>query len=163
MPKFDEWRKSDCTKGMTGGEYEEFMRIHEPEYTIDKHVKTKYLFVKCRITFLGGGSKEQDLNDNYVFALRGYEQMSERFDCYFDHTQNSYEEPYFFRYRFNKVGDSVECVLGRRFTNEHTELQDDVAYYIGLPPSAFDSSIGFNYKKMYGELYFAISDLPKEK
>ena len=163
-PKYAEFRKSDYDdpKGMTDEEAERFEQEHKAEYTKTKKLRAKYLFVKCRITFLGG-SKEQDLNDNYVFALRGYEQMGARFDCYFDHTQNSYEEPYFFRYRFNKVGDSVECVLGRRFTNEHTELQDDVAYYIGLPPSAFDSSIGFNYKKMYGELYFAISDLPKEK
>ena len=97
-------------------------------------------------------------------VLRGDEQMGcALFNCYFEHTQNSSERPYFFSYRFNKVGDSVECVMGSRITNEYTELQDDAAYYIGLPPGEFESSIGFNYKNMYGELYFALGDLPKEK
>ena len=67
-PKFDEWRKSDCLKGMTEGKYEEFMRIHEPEYTIDKHVKTKYLFVKCRITYIGGGRKKVPMDDSICFS-----------------------------------------------------------------------------------------------
>ena len=87
-PKFDEWRKSDCSKGMTEGEYEEFMRIHEPEYTIDKHVKTKYLFVKCRITYIGGGRKKVPMDDFNLFFMCGNDYRgSGDIDCYFDHPQ----------------------------------------------------------------------------
>lgn len=165
-PKYAEFRNSvyDDPKGMTCEEAERFEREHEAEYTKTKKIRAKYLFVRCRITYLGGGPKEQELNHAYVFTLRGDEQMGcALFNCYFEHTQNSSERPYFFSYRFNKVGDSVECVMGSRITNEYTELQDDAAYYIGLPPGEFESSIGFNYKNMYGELYFPISELPKEK
>lgn len=165
-PEYAEYINSDYDdpKGMTNEEAEKFEREHEAEYTKTKKLRAKYLFVRCRITYLGGGPREQEVTDLDVFSIRGAEQIgSDIFDCYFDHTQNSTEKECFFKYRFNKVGDSVECVMGSRLTNDYTELQDDAAYYIGLPPSAFDSSIGFNYKNMYGELYFAISDLPKEK
>lgn len=165
-PKYAEFRNSeyDDPKGMTCEEAERFVREHEAEYTKTKKLRAKYLFVKCRITYLGGGPKEQFLNNSWIFTMRGGDQYGcALFNCYFEHTQNSSERPYFFSYRFNKVGDSVECVMGSRITNEYTELQDDAAYYIGLPPGAFGSSIGFNYKNMYGELYFPISELPKEK
>lgn len=164
-PKYAEFRNSeyDDPKGMTCEEAERFVREHEAEYTKTKKLRAKYLFVKCRITYLGGGPKEQFLNNSWIFTMRGGDQYGGAlFDCYFEHAQNSSERPYFFSYRFNKVGDSVECVMGSRITNEYTELQDDAAYYIGLPPGAFESSTGFNYKNMYGELYFALGDLPKE-
>lgn len=165
-PKYAEFRNSeyDDPKGMTCEEAERFEREHEAEYTKTKKLRAKYLFVKCRITYLGGGPKEQFLNESWIFTMRGGDQYGGAlFDCYFEHAQNSSERPYFFSYRFNKVGDSVECVMGSRITNEYTELQDDAAYYIGLPPGAFESSIGFNFKNMNGELYFPISELPKEK
>ena len=165
-PKYAEFRNSeyDDPKGMTCEEAERFVREHEAEYTKTKKLRAKYLFVKCRITYLGGGPKEQFLNESWIFTMRGGDRYGGAlFDCYFEHAQNSSERPYFFSYRFNKVGDSVECVMGSRITNEYTELQDDAAYYIGLPPGAFESSTGFNYKNMYGGLYFALGDLPKEK
>jgi len=164
-PKYAEYINSDYDdpKGMTNEEAVKFMREHEAEYTKTKKIRAKYLFVRCRITYLGGGPKEQELNESWIFTMRGGDQYGGAlFDCYFEHAQNSSERPYFFSYRFNKVGDSVECVMGSRITNEYTELQDDAAYYIGLPPGVFESSTGFNYKNMYGELYFALGDLPKE-
>lgn len=166
-PEYAEYINSDYDdpKGMTHEEAEKFEQEHRAEYTKTKKLKANFLFVKCRITYLGGGPKVCRLNDFYVFAMRDNEENSREFiNCYIELPQNknSAVSPYDFKYRFNKVGDSVECVIGSRITNENEDMVDDTACYIGLPPSAFESSTGFNYKNMYGGLYFALGDLPKE-
>ena len=163
-PKFDEWRKSDCSKGMTEGEYEEFMRIHEPEYTIDKHVKTKYLFVKCRITYIGGGRKKVPMDDFNLFFMcgndyRGYGDI----DCYFDHPQPALWEDGrtcdFFWYRFDKVGDSLECVLGFRLIGDDIDLSQEYIYYVGFQPSVTYDNAQFN--PAIDKRCVALNDLPQ--
>ena len=115
-PKFDESRKSNGEKGMNWDEQESFIREHEAEYTKDKHLKTKYLFFRCRITYIGGERKEEWLDNISVFAMRGNSIVGEgNFFCYFDHSQHIDGEERkneYFVYRFDKVGDSIECILG---------------------------------------------------
>ena len=152
-PKFDEWRKSDCSKGMTEGEYEEFMRIHEPEYTVDKHIKTKYLFVRCRITYTGAGRDTAWLAQPHVFAMQGDSRAlmlsAGASYCYFDHPQKALWEDGnredFFWYKFEKEGDSLECILGIRLRGDRgVDLSKDNSYYIGFEPNGSDDEDNFN-------------------
>lgn len=152
-PKFDEWRKSDCSKGMTEGEYEEFMRIHEPEYTVDKHIKTKYLFVRCRITYTGAGRDTAWLAQPHVFAMQGDSRAlmlsAGASYCYFDHPQKALWEDGnredFFWYKFEKEGESLECILGIRLRGDRgVDLSKDNSYYIGFEPVGSDDEDNFN-------------------
>ena len=152
-PKFDEWRKSDCSKGMTEGEYEEFMRIHEPEYTVDKHIKTKYLFVRCRITCTGAGRDTAWLAQPHVFAMQGDSRAlmlsAGASYCYFDHPQKALWEDGnredFFWYKFEKEGESLECILGIRLRGDRgVDLSKDNSYYIGFEPVGSDDEDNFN-------------------
>ena len=166
-PKFDEWRKSDCSKGMTPAEAEEFMRIHEPEYTIDKHIKSKYLFVRCRITYMGNGRKKEFLSLFDVFAMRGNERIGPVNEfCYFDHPQPALWEDGragdFFWYRFDRVGDSLECVLGCRLRGEYFDLSEENKYYIGFQSVSVNSE-NDQVNPVHDKRFVALSDMPKEE
>ena len=169
-PKFDEWRKSDCSKGMTEGEYEEFMRIHEPEYTVDKHIKTKYLFVRCRITYTGAGRDIAWLAQPHVFAMQGDSSAlmlsAGASYCYFDHPQKALWEDGnredFFWYKFEKEGDSLECILGIRLRGDRgVDLSKDNSYYIGFEPKGSDDEDNFN--PAIDARCVSLNDMPREK
>jgi hypothetical protein len=166
-PKFDEYRESNHTKGMTEVEYKEFMRIHEPEYTIDKHVKTKYYFIRCRITYIGGGINES--NEKWVstfdFLVMNRNKMvgANNPTCYFDHPQNTKgeeRENHFFVYRFEKVGDSIECIVGGRLRDDLDCFSEATAYYVGFLPMLSKDEDQFN--PAIDVRCVALNDMPKE-
>ena len=164
-PKFDEYRKSYCEKGMTAAEYDEFMREHEAEYTTDKHIKTKYLFIRCRITYIGNGRREEFLSNFDVFVMRNKTLLGHNeIDCYFDHPQHIGGEERlqdFFLYKFEKVGDSIECVLGCRLREDEFDLSEENKYYIGFQPSITYSDYD-QFNPAIDNRCVAITDMPKE-
>ena len=166
-PKYNEYRESNCARGMTGDEAEAFEREHVAEYTTDKHVKTKYLFVRCRITYMGNGRKKEFLGLFDAFAMRGNDLIGplEEF-CYFDHPQpeiwdDNDREGGFFWHRFEKVGDSIECVLGCRFRGEYYDLSEEDKYYIGFQPTVTYDNDQFN--PALDKSFIALNDIPKEE
>lgn len=141
-PKFEEARKSNCEKGMTWDEYYAFVREHEAKYTTDKHIKSKYLFVRCRITYTGNGRPKEWLSNFSIFAMRNNQVVGQGMDfCYFNLPQpNLWDDGRandFFWYRFNKAGDSIECVIGCRLREDYVNFSGDNTYYIGIEPSVY--------------------------
>lgn len=168
-PKFDEYRKSNGEKGMTDAEYEEFIRIHGPEYTTDKHIKTKYLFIRCRITYTGAVRDTEWLAQPHVFAMHGNTKVisvsGSGSYCYFDQPQPVLWEDGnredFFWYRFEKEGDSLECVLGIRLRGDRgADLSKENAYYIGFESTASYSDYD-QFNPAIDSRCVALDDLPK--
>ncbi len=165
-PKYGEYRESHCTRGMTYEEYEEFMREHEAEYSSEVHVKTKYFFVRCRITYLGGYVNERNEKSLGAFdfiVMNGNKRVGENTpNCYFDHPQNTEgDREYFFHYKFEKVGDSIECVLGGRLIDENDHFSEATAYYVGFFPLSYEE-----YEKVNPAIdskFVALKDMPKEQ
>ena len=94
-------------------------------------------------------------------ALVGYEGIN----CYFDHTQHTSNEAResseFFKYKFEKKGDSIECVLGCRLTSEYFELSEENKYFIGFQPgTSYSDNDQFN--PAIDSRCVAIADIPKE-
>ncbi len=166
-PEFDECRKSNGLRGMTEAEEEEFLRIHEPEYTIDKHVKTKYFFIRCRITYLGGYVNERNekcLTAFVFLVMNGDKRVGENYpNCYFDLSQNpkgKVQKTDSVYYKFEKVGDSIECVLGGRLIDENDHYSEATAYYVGFFPGSYSE-----YEKVNPAIdkrFVALKDMPKE-
>ena len=152
FPKFDEYRKSYCDESiMTEAECEEFMREHEAEYSWEEHVKTKYYFIRCRITYIGGGINES--NEKWVstfdFLIMNGNKMvgSANPTCYFDHPQNTEGEErrkHYFVYKFEKVGDSIECIIGGRLRDDNDRFSEATGYYVGFLPSVGSDFDQFN-------------------
>ena len=167
-PKFDEYRKSYCDEGiMTEAEYEEFMREHEAEYSWEEHVKTKYYFIRCRITYIGGGINES--NEKWVstfdFLIMNGNKMvgSANPTCYFDHPQNTEGEErrkHYFVYKFEKVGDSIECIIGGRLRDDNDRFSEATGYYVGFLPSVGSDFDQFN--PALDVRCVALKDMPKE-
>ena len=167
-PKFDEYRKSYCDESiMTEAEYEEFMREHEAEYSWEEHVKTKYYFIRCRITYIGGGINES--NEKWVstfdFLIMNGNKMigASNPGCYFDHPQNTEGEErrkHFFVYRFEKVGDSIECIIGGRLRDDYDRFSEATGYYVGFLPSVGSDFDQFN--PALDVRCVALKDMPKE-
>ena len=169
-PKFDEYRESFGERGMTEAEKEEFMREHEAEYTIDKHVKTKYLFVRCRITYTGAGRNTHWMAQPHVFAMCGNTKAitvsAGGSYCYFDHPQPALWEDgnreNFFWYKFEKEGESLECILGIRLRGDRgVDLSKDNSYYIGFEPVGSDDEDNFN--PAIDARCVALKDMPREQ
>lgn len=144
-PKVDEHISSNGNAGMTRAEYEMFLQDHEAEYTTDKHVKTKYLFIRCRITYTGNGRNKERLDNVSVLTMNGNKTIYQMIEfCYLDHPQpeiwedNDREGGYFW-HRFEKAGDSIECVIGCRLReyNDVLTLKDNDTYYIGFEPQGY--------------------------
>ena len=85
-------------------------------------------------------------------------------NCYFDHSQHTDEEHRthdFFLYKFDRVGDSIECVLGCRLTGEYYDLSEDNTYYIGFRPGvSYSDNDQFN--PAIDSRCVAIADMPEE-
>lgn len=167
-PKFDEWRKGNYEKGMTDAEYEEFIRIHEPEYTIDKHVKTKYYFIRCRITYIGGDVFDTNEKQVCLFDFVGMagdkKVVESNPDCFFDHPQNTEGDErrkHFFVYKFGKIGDSIECVVGGRLREDHHYFSEATAYYVGFHPGVTYSDED-QFNPALDSKFVALKDMPKE-
>ena len=168
FPKFDEYRKSYCDESiMTEAEYEEFMREHEAEYSWEEHVKTKYYFIRCRITYIGGGINES--NEKWVstfdFLIMNGNKMvgSANPTCYFDHPQNTEGEErrkHYFVYKFEKVGDSIECIIGGRLRDDNDRFSEATGYYVGFLPSVGSDFDQFN--PALDVRCVALKDMPKE-
>ena len=164
-PKYDEYLTSLGEKGMTVPEAEAFEREHEAEYTIEKHVKTKYLFVRCRITYIGGRSNEVSLGTFNYFVMNGDTMVGLNGpNCYFDHSQCSDADKRmsaeFWMYRFEKVGDSLECVFGGMLRDDVEGLSKATAYYVGFQSeSSYDEDI---FNPAIDKKCIALNDLPKE-
>ncbi len=166
-PKFDEYRESNCTKGMTYEECEEFMREHEDEYSSEVHVRTKYFFIRCRITYVGG-----DVNDtnrkclNFDFLIMNGDKRvgdSHNPNCYFDLSQNTEgkeQKTDSVYYTFGKLGDSIECVLGGRLIDENDQFSDATAYYVGFLPWSYEEAEKCN--PAIDSKFVALKDMPKE-
>ena len=144
-PKVDEHISSNGKAGMTRAEYEMFLQDHEAEYTTDKHVKTKYLFIRCRITYTGNGRNKERLDNVSVLTMNGNKTINQMNEfCYLDHPQpeiwedNDREGGYFW-HGFEKAGDCIECVIGCRLReyNDVLTLKDNDVYYIGFEPQGY--------------------------
>lgn len=164
-PKYDEFYSSDGKKGMTYEEAGELEREHGAEYMIDKHIKTKYMFIRCRITYLGNGRKEEWLNLFDIFAIRGSAIIGmSNMNCYFDHSQHTEEgvsENDFFQYKFEKVGDSLECVMGCRIRGDYVDLSEENTYYVGFQPGTRYSDYD-QFNPAIDKRCVALIDIPKE-
>lgn len=164
-PKYDEFYSSDGKKGMTYEEAGELEREHRSEYMIDKHIKTKYMFIRCRITYLGNGRNEEWLNLFDIFAIRGSAIIGmSNMNCYFDHSQHTEEgvsENDFFRYKFEKVGDSLECVMGCRIRGDYVDLSEENTYYVGFQPGTRYSDYD-QFNPAIDKRCVALIDIPKE-
>lgn len=165
-PKFDEYRKSYCDESiMTEAEYEEFMREHEAEYSWEEHVKTKYYFIRCRITYIGGGiteSNEKCISAFDFLIMNGNKMIGAAAPgCYFDHSQNTEgERKRFNYYRFEKVGDSIECIIGGRLRDDEDHFSEATGYYVGFRPMLASDEEQFN--PAIDKRCVALKDMPKE-
>lgn len=167
-PKFDEYRKSYCDESiMTKAEYEEFMREHEDEYSTEVHVKTKYYFIRCRITYIGGGINDSNKKwvSTFDFLVMNGNKMvgASNPGCYFDHPQNTEGEErikHFFVYGFEKVGDSIECIIGGRLREDYDCFSQATGYYVGFLPMSSRDEDQFN--PAIDVRCVALKDMPKE-
>ena len=165
-PKFDEYRESNCERGMTYEEYEAFMREHEDEYSTEVHVKTKYYFIRCRITYIGGGINESNEKcvSAFDFLIMNGDKMigASNPGCYFDHSQNTEgERKRFNYYRFEKVGDSIECIIGGRLREDYDRFSQATGYYVGFQPgTTYSDEDQFN--PAIDKRCVALKDMPKE-
>ena len=166
-PKYDEYVSSNCTKGMTYEEAEAFEREHEAEYSSEVHVKTKYFFIRCRITYLGGYVNERNekcLGAFNFIVMNGDKRVGENYpNCYFDlskNTEGKDQKSDSVYYKFGKIGDSIECVLGGRLIDENDHFSEATAYYVGFFPGLYSE-----YEKVNPALdskFVALKDMPKE-
>lgn len=163
-PKYDEYLLSNGEKGMTEAEAEEFERKHEADYSSEKHIKTKYLFIRCRITYIGGKSNEVSLGTFNFFLMSGDTLVGLNGpDCYFDRSQCSDADKRmsaeFFMFKFEKVGDSMECVFGGMLREDVDGLSKATAYYVG-----FQSENTYDYDQFNPAIdkkCIALNDLPQ--
>jgi len=166
FPKYDEYVSSNCTKGMTYEEYEAFMREHEDEYSTEVHVKTKYYFIRCRITYIGGGINESNEKcvSAFDFLIMNGDKMigASNPGCYFDHSQNTEgERKRFNYYRFEKVGDSIECIIGGRLREDYDRFSQATGYYVGFRPGVTYSDED-QFNPAIDVRCVALKDMPKE-
>lgn len=165
-PKFDEYRESNCVRGMTYEEHEEFMREHEDEYSTEVHVKTKYYFIRCRITYVGG-----DINDTnekclvFDFLIMSGDKIVGNYNpnCYFDFSKNTEgkeQKGDAVYYKFGKIGDSIECVLGGRLIDENDCFSKATGYYVGFLPWSYEEAENCN--PAIDSKFVALKDMPKE-
>ncbi|MBO7449458.1 MAG: hypothetical protein J6U54_03735 [Clostridiales bacterium] len=165
FPKYDEYVSSNCTKGMTYEEAEAFEREHEAEYSSEVHVKTKYFFIRCRITYIGGGITEgnEKCISAFDFLIMNGNKMigASNPGCYFDHSQNTEgERKRFNYYRFEKVGDSIECIIGGRLRDDEDHFSEATGYYVGFRPMLASDEDQFN--PAIDVRCVALKDMPKE-
>jgi len=83
--------------------------------------------------------------------------------CYFDHPQNTEGEErrkHYFVYKFEKVGDSIECIIGGRLRDDNDRFSEATGYYVGFLPSVGSDFDQFN--PALDVRCVALKDMPKE-
>ncbi len=146
-PEFAEYQDSFGMSGMTDEEYLHFWEQHVSEYSTSIHPKTKYIFVRCKITFLGGSWSEKGINDLRVFVMCENQTTGEvELNCYFDHPQHTGEDDRneFFIYSFNKAGETIDCVVGFEITEDTIDFSKDYSLYLGFEPLNLDDITQIN-------------------
>ena len=158
-PEVDEYISSNGLKGMTEEEYYKFMKKHLAEYTKKRHPKTKYLFVRCKITNVSSKAEEECINNIIVIAMhdRRYAGNYSGSPCYFDHEKNIENDGVW--YKFDK-GESIECTLGFPLIEDYIDLADDNEYYVGFAPVGVDDLKTFDPSIDDG--FVNVCTLPKE-
>ena len=168
FPKYDEYVSSNCTKGMTYEEAEAFEREHEAEYSSEVHVKTKYFFIRCRITYIGGGINES--NEKCLTAFDFLIMNEDKIvgvnhpNCYFDlseYTGGKDQKIDSVYYKFKKVGDSIECILGGRLRDDEDHFSEATGFYVGFQPSVTYSDED-QFNPAIDVRCVALKDMPKE-
>ena len=168
FPKYDEYVSSNCTKGMTYEEAEAFEREHEAEYSSEVHVKTKYFFIRCRITYIGGGINES--NEKCLTAFDFLIMNEDKIvgvnhpNCYFDlseYTEGKEQKIDSVYYKFKKVGDSIECILGGRLRDDEDHFSEATGFYVGFQPSVTYSDED-QFNPAIDVRCVALKDMPKE-
>lgn len=145
-PEVDEYISSNYEKGMTASEYQAFLDQHLDEYTTSFHPKTKYLFLKCRISNVSNGSIIEYINDLRIIMMNegNIIGIPTEFNCYFDHSKNTTGDERihnYFQYRF-EPGETIECVIGcsiREDPRIEMDLSKEYSYYIGFLPIGLDN------------------------
>ena len=163
-PKVDEYISSNFQRGMTAAEYQEFLEQHYSEYTTYKHPKTKYLFLRCRITNITTGTVEENISPR-VFAMQGNKTIGEGdIICYFDRSQHTEGEDRihsYVEYKFNDAEESLECVIGIVLTEDDFDFSEKNNYYVGFVPLGLDDYEKFNPSIDDG--FICVNKLPKER
>lgn len=102
------------------------------QYTTMRHPKTRYFFVKCKITNLIQEVNETSVAlDTFISSDQSAYLAMHAGAVYFDkaiHTSGEERERGFFWYRF-EAGEVLECVLGYEIKEEWNENE---TYYIGV-------------------------------
>jgi hypothetical protein len=145
-PEVDEYISSNGEKGMTAAEYQAFLNQHLDEYTTSFHPKTKYLFLKCRISNVSNGSVIEYINDLRIIMMNegNIIGIPTEFNCYFDHSQNTTGDERihnYLQYKF-EPGETIECVIGcaiREDPRFEMDLSKEYSYYIGFLPIGLDN------------------------
>ena len=163
-PEVDEYISSNCERGMTAAEYQSFLNLHIAEYTTSRHPKTKYLFLRCRITNVSSQLVEERINELCVIAMRdgnfeGIVEMNNYFDCP-QNTEGTDRDHSFFLYTFQTSGESIECVIGCAMREEFVDFSGENTYYVGFVPHGVDVYNMFDPALDDG--FVCISDLPQE-
>ncbi len=130
--------------------YEEIADIynkHIGEYTSMQHLKTRYLFVKCRIRNLRDKSIEESVSMDYgTVSGDGKDYAYHDGGIYFDkpmHVEGEDRSHSFFYYTF-EPGETLECTFGMEIKQEFGE---DEEYYIGFKPLDWDKTTGWPDKE----------------
>ncbi len=142
-PNVNEYILSNGNSGMTAAEYQAFLEEHSSDYTICKHPKTIYIFVRCRITCVGSAPVDEYINCLEILGVRENEIVgSEEINCYFDasqHTEGEDRIHHYFLYTFHESGESIECVIGCALREDFFDISEDNQYYIGFLPIGLES------------------------
>ncbi len=142
----DIWDEDSADK-YTNEEIAEIYHKYIGGYTSMQHPKTRYLFVKCRITNLRDKSIEETLSLEYgIVSKDGANHTYHDGGIYFDksnHMEGEDRTHRFFFYEF-EPGETLECTLGMEIKQKYGE---DEEYYIGFKPLDWDENTGWPDKE----------------
>lgn len=165
-PQYDEYLSSNGEKGMTSSEYQKFMKQHLKEYTTQRHPKTKYVFLHCRITNISSKPVEEYINDMRVVVMSGGKPVAVReINCYFDKSQNTDgdDRTHSFLIYVFKTGETIECVLGCCIEEDERtgmSFSEDNKFYAGFLPIGLDNP--FQVDPVNSKGFIALDKIPKE-
>ena len=151
---------------MTSSEYQEFMKKHLKEYTTQRHPKTKYVFLHCRITNISSKLVEEYINDMRVVVMSGGRPVAVReINCYFDKSQNTDGDDRthsFLIYEF-KTDETIECVIGCCIEEDERtgmSFSEENKFYVGFLPIGLDNP--YQVDPVNSKGFIALDNIPKE-
>jgi len=159
-PVFELARSTNCERGMTWAEMEEFVEEHKADYTTIRHPKTKYLFLHCIITNISSDEWEECINDLFYFAVRGDSIVGKYrgFPCYFDHSIKASHGGGVW-YAFEE-GESIECVIGIDLIEDFFDFSEENEYYIGFIPESMEDVDVFDLT--HEKWFVSLANVPRE-